>query len=117
MTKVICCKSCPSRWRIGRRSFSRSFNARALRVSAKEISRRCSKPSSANKPREGIYRVKREFTPHLNPLPSEGRGEQHTCAPRSHRRQAEWAAFPLRKRRGEGAECAGITSKEDTTLT
>ena len=47
--KVICCKSSPSRSRIGRRSFSRSFSAGARTHSAKEISRPSSKPSNASR--------------------------------------------------------------------
>src|SRR5438876_2458462 len=54
MMKVICCKSSRNRWRIDRRSFSRLFSAKARRALAKAISKRCSKPSSANKPREAI---------------------------------------------------------------
>src|SRR5439155_5473162 len=101
MTKVICCKSLPSRWRIGRRSFSRSFNARAPRVSAKVISKRCSKPSSANKPREGICRngESEKSTPHLNPLPSEGRGGRRRAL-RSFAKVAEWVASLDEEERG-----------------
>src|SRR5437763_10276897 len=79
MTKVLCCKSLPSRWRIGSRSFSRSFNARARRVSAKEISRRFSKPSSANKPREGICRVKESSPLTLILSPQRGEANRGAC--------------------------------------
>src|SRR5437762_14257180 len=54
--KVICCKFSASQWKIGRRYFLRSFSAREQRASAKAISKRCSKPSSANKAREAIYK-------------------------------------------------------------
>src|SRR5438876_10886949 len=54
MTKVICCKFSPSRWKIGRRSSSRSFSAKVRRASARAISGRWSKQSSANRLREVI---------------------------------------------------------------
>src|SRR5262249_28973979 len=43
MTKVICSRSFRNRSKIGRRCFSKLFNAKARRVSAKEILRRSSK--------------------------------------------------------------------------
>src|ERR1700746_1669803 len=54
MTKDIFCKSLANRWKTGRLSFSRSSSAKARRVSAKAISRRCSRPSSANRRQEAI---------------------------------------------------------------
>src|SRR6266404_9406333 len=78
MTKVICSRYFPSRWKIGRRCSSRLFNAKARRVSAKETSRRCSKRWKRNRNAEAICKMrtlgKRDVTPHLNPLPCEGRG-------------------------------------------
>src|SRR5207253_7685868 len=68
MMKVICCKSLPSRWKIGRRSSSRSFNAKARRVSAKAISKRCLKRSSANKPHEGICKKEDSKMPYYQKL-------------------------------------------------
>src|SRR5207247_3313957 len=55
MMKVICCKFSQSRWRIDRRCFLRSFSAKARRALERVISKPCSKPSSASKPREEIY--------------------------------------------------------------
>src|SRR5690242_17851267 len=82
MMKVICCRSSPSRWRIGQRCFSRLFSARARRVLAREILRRCSKRSNASRLQEVICRngESEQSTPHLNPLPSEGRGGQQVRA-------------------------------------
>src|SRR5205809_3876488 len=54
MMKVICCKFSQSRWRIDRRCFLRSFSAKARRALERVISKPCSKPSSASKPREAI---------------------------------------------------------------
>ena len=51
--KVICCRFSPNRWKIGRRSFSKSFSAKARRVSAKAISKRCSKPSKESRTARG----------------------------------------------------------------
>src|SRR6266404_7440310 len=89
MTKVICSRYFPSRWKIGRRCSSRLFNAKARRVSAKETSRRCSKRWKRNRNAEAICKMrtlgKRDVTPHLNPLPSKGRGgslHSHFLKPR-----------------------------------
>ena len=49
-TKVTCCRSSPSRCRIGRRSSTRSSSARARAASARAISRRSSRPSNASRP-------------------------------------------------------------------
>src|SRR5712691_4631977 len=53
--KGICCKYLPSQSRIGRRSFSKSFSAKARKASAKEISKRCSRPSRRSRNGEAIY--------------------------------------------------------------
>src|SRR5437879_200725 len=60
MTKVICCKSSASRWKIGRRFFSKSFNAKARRVSAKAISKRYSKRWRKSKKGEAIFKQRRD---------------------------------------------------------
>src|SRR5215472_18943259 len=52
--KVICSRSSPSQSKIGQRYFSKSFNAKARRVSVKEISKRYLRLSSASKPRAEI---------------------------------------------------------------
>src|SRR5260370_30205660 len=77
MMKDICYRFFPSRWKIGRRCFSKSSNAKAPRVLAKEISRRSLRRLRKNRSGEAICKMQtfREFTPHLNPLPFEGRGE------------------------------------------
>ena len=49
-TRATCCKFSPSRSRIGRRCSSRSSSGTARAASARAISRRCSRPSSANRP-------------------------------------------------------------------
>src|SRR6266481_6895994 len=54
MMKVICCKSSQNRSRIGRRSFSKSFSAKAPRVSAKAISKRYSRRSRKSRTGEAI---------------------------------------------------------------
>src|SRR6266576_5955782 len=54
MMKVICSRFSTSRWKIDRRSFSRSFSAKAPRVSAKAISKRYSKRSRKSKTDEVI---------------------------------------------------------------
>src|SRR5438552_8838716 len=59
MTKGICCKYLPSRWKIGRRSFSRSFNAKARRVSARAISKRYSKRWRKSRKGETIYKERK----------------------------------------------------------
>ncbi len=46
----------------------------------------------------------REFTPHLNPLPFEGRGEGGVPVATFASKFATDFASPLRKRRGEGEE-------------
>src|SRR5579875_1432835 len=48
-TKATCCRSSPSRWRIAQLCFTRSSSGRAAAVSARVISRRCSKPSNASR--------------------------------------------------------------------
>src|SRR5438552_14047248 len=50
----ICCKYLPSQWRIGRRSSLKSFSARARRVSAKAISKPCSRRLRKNRSVEAI---------------------------------------------------------------
>src|ERR1700720_1762632 len=50
----ICCKYLPSQWRIGRRFSSKSFSARARRVSAKAISKPCSRRLRKNRSGEAI---------------------------------------------------------------
>src|SRR5207248_11253363 len=53
--KVICSRFSRSRYKIARRSSLKLFNAKAQRVLAKAISKRCSKPSNASRPHEAIY--------------------------------------------------------------
>src|SRR5205823_12580056 len=53
-TRGICCKYLPSQWRIGRRSSLKSFSARARRVSAKAISKPCSRRLRKNRSGEAI---------------------------------------------------------------
>src|SRR6266496_6375521 len=50
----ICSRSSQNRWRIGRRSFLKSFSAKAPRVSAKAISKRSSRRSRKNRRGEVI---------------------------------------------------------------
>src|SRR4051812_39268454 len=66
--KATCCRSSPSRSRIGRPYSSRSSSAAARRVSAKAISRRCSRQSSASKncaERCEFERATMEYAGHL----------------------------------------------------
>src|SRR5437667_7572888 len=109
MMKVICCKYLPSRSKIGPRSFSKLFSAKARRALAKAISKRSSKPSNANRKREVICRNgPEEFPPHLNPLPSEGRGGRRRGL-RFQLERAKGVASPYWGRgEGEGEELIRI---------
>src|SRR5512133_1342844 len=83
MMKVICSRFSPSRWKIARHFFSRLFNVKARRASAKAISKHCSKPSNASRPREEIY----EGSAHIRKLHracdsrlAEGHPERAECS-------------------------------------
>ena len=69
-TKATCCRSSRSRWRIGRHCSTKSSSAKAAAVSAKATSRRCSKPSSANRSFAATSRKPRQaaITPFLAKL-------------------------------------------------
>ena len=55
-TKVIYCSCSPNPWLTVRPCSSRSFNAKAPRVSVREISRPCSRLLSGNRPTEALYK-------------------------------------------------------------
>src|SRR5436305_7818216 len=57
--KVIFFRFSPSRCRIDQRSFLKSFSAKERRASGKAISKLCSKPLNASKPREEICKQRR----------------------------------------------------------
>src|SRR5438552_11318274 len=59
MTKVIYCKFSPSRWKIGRRSFSKSFNEKARRGSERAISKRYSKRWRKSRKGEAIFKERK----------------------------------------------------------
>src|SRR5713101_1195820 len=60
MMKAICSRFSPSRWKIGQRYFSKSFNAKARKVSAKAISKRYSKRWRKSRKGEAIFKQRRD---------------------------------------------------------
>src|SRR5438874_12631125 len=67
-TKDICCKYSRSRLRIGRRCFSRSFSAKAPRVSVRVISKRSLRRSKKSRTGEAICREGRSTMPYYQKL-------------------------------------------------
>src|SRR3954466_15103025 len=98
MMKAICSKFSRNLWKIARHCFSRSFSAKERKVSARAISKRCSRRLSANRPREEIYKWDNGIYASLS-----------SCPNAEERRVTKPNGSPLlTRRRGEGEELIGF---------
>src|SRR6266446_2551010 len=84
MMKAICSRFSPSRWKIGQRYFSKSFNAKARKVSAKAISKRSSKRWRKSRKGEAIFKERRD---------------RHAVLPKTWRNSAETSHLVSSQRR------------------